>query len=425
MPVQKKNDDTNDDVDDWCEIEERSAGVMDTLLQEPDVTEHGDNILSIAPGEGNRPLGIFMDKDSEFSSFPTIYCGERRADNDKDRKVPVSYSTVCKWELRNQDRRVAQFVTNIFYKLKKLQIKQIQNSASISLRKCKTKGKKYTTGDLKSDNYVDKLIHLDEGFRVLRNLRGSPPYFERCKKDLFAMIRQLGNPTWFCSFSAAETKWIHLLKILGRIVEKRGYNDDEIKEMTWQQKSDLIQKDPVTCARNFEHMVQLFINDILKSDAMPIGEIVDFFYRVEFQQRGSPHIHALFWVKDAPHYEKSSNDDIVKFVDKYIICENDKSNEMEDLVSLQMHKHAKTCKQKGHKVCRFNFPLPPMPRTMILQPLDENTLDEKKMEVIKEHSNKIKEALDNMKYGEDITFESFLNKLELTEQEYIWLLDAL
>ena len=34
-----------------------------------------------------------------------------------------------------------------------------------------------------------------------------------------------------------------------------------------------------------------------KSNRMPIGEIVDFFYRViEFHQRGSPHIHALFWV---------------------------------------------------------------------------------------------------------------------------------
>ena len=207
-------------------------------------------------------------------------------------------------ELRSQDRRVAQSVPNIFYKSKKLQIKQIQNSASISLRKCKTKGKKYTAGDLiKSDDYVNKLIQLDEGFRVLRNLRGSPPYFEKCKKDLFAMIRQLDNPTWFCSFSAAETRWLHLLKRLGRLVEKKDYTDDEIKNMTWQQKSDLIQKDPVTCARNFEHMymVQLFIKDVLKSNLMPIGKIVDFFYRVEFQQRGSRHIQALFWVKDAPH----------------------------------------------------------------------------------------------------------------------------
>ena len=56
--------------------------------------------------------------------------------------------------------------------------------------------------------------------------------------------------------------------------------------MTWQQKSDLIQKDPVTCARNFEHMVQLFIKDVLKSGlvismdapylgASPDGKVID------------------------------------------------------------------------------------------------------------------------------------------------------
>ena len=54
--------------------------------------------------------------------------------------------------------------------------------------------------------------------------------------------------------------------------------------MTCQQKSDLIEKDPVNCARNFEHMVELFLKDVLKSDEMPIGEIVDFFYRVKFKQ---------------------------------------------------------------------------------------------------------------------------------------------
>jgi len=48
--------------------------------------------------------------------------------------------------------------------------------------------------------------------------------------------------------------------------------DCETENMTWQQKSDLIQKDPVTCGRDFEHMVKLFIKDVMKSDEMPIGE---------------------------------------------------------------------------------------------------------------------------------------------------------
>lgn len=115
-----------DDSDGWCEVHEHPSGSTDTLLQEP--------------GEGNKPLGIFMDKDSEYLSFPTIFCGKRRPENNQ-RKVLVSYGTVCKWELRCQDRRAAMSAPNIFFKLKKMQIKQIQDSACISLRNVKQRGK--------------------------------------------------------------------------------------------------------------------------------------------------------------------------------------------------------------------------------------------------------------------------------------------
>lgn len=40
--------------------------------------------------------------------------------------------------------------------------------------------------------------------------------------------------------------------------------------------------------------------------------IADYFYRVEFQQRGiiGLHIPGLFWVEDAPQYGKSSEEEI-------------------------------------------------------------------------------------------------------------------
>ena len=152
--------------------------------------------------------------------------------------------------------------------------------------------------------------------------------------------------------------------------------------MTCEQKSELIQKDPVTYAWNFDNMVQLFIRDVLKSNVAPIGEIADCFYRVEFQQRGSPHIHGLFWIKDAPQYEKASNEEVVAFVVKFITCHKPNSKgKMENIFYLQMHRHAKTCKRSGNNihVCRFNFPLSPMPRTItcILKPLPESSHDEK------------------------------------------------
>ena len=42
-------------------VEETTPGVTDTLLQEPDMTENVEKIITFAPGEGNKPLGIFMD----------------------------------------------------------------------------------------------------------------------------------------------------------------------------------------------------------------------------------------------------------------------------------------------------------------------------------------------------------------------------
>ena len=56
-----KNDNDDDDDDGWTEVEDPPSGVTDTLLQEPDMTENVEKIMSFAPGEGNRPLGIFMD----------------------------------------------------------------------------------------------------------------------------------------------------------------------------------------------------------------------------------------------------------------------------------------------------------------------------------------------------------------------------
>lgn len=61
---------------------------------------------------------------------------------------------------------------------------------------------------------------------------------------------------------------------------------------------------------------------------------------------------------------------------------------MEELINLQMHRHAKTCKKTGHKVCRFNFPVPPMSKAMILTPFGSSCFDEQNKEKIKENAEK-------------------------------------
>ena len=190
--------------------------------------------------------------------------------------------------------------------------------------------------------------------------------------------------------------------------------------MSWQTKSELIKSDPVTCARHFDHSFQRFMHDFLMSSHHPVGQINDYFFRVEFQQRGSPHIHMLVWIKDAPQYGENSDDEITDFTDKFITCSNvtDDDN-FANLINYQMHRHAKTCKTKGKCICRFGFPVPPMPRTMILQPLQMDT-GETTEETLKEHYKHIKSALVDLQLGEgQMSFDEFLQKLSLDEETYI------
>lgn len=158
------------------------------------------------------------------------------------------------------------------------------------------------------------------------------------------MINQLGLPTWFCSFSAAETKWAPLLKTLGELIENVSYTADEILNMIWKHKSKLIKADPVTCARYFDYRFSKFFSDVLCNEIHPVGQIQDFFYRIEFHQRGSPHVHILLWIKDAPNMVTHEKKEIGDFINKYVTCNKDGADS-----SLVTHRHAKTCMKKTNQ----------------------------------------------------------------------------
>ena len=402
--------------DNWIEeenISDRPTGNFDTFLQAADFREF-NQILCVAPCENNSPISLFQDYHSEALSFPSIYCGKVRPSNN-ERNVSLHYSDICKWELRNVDRRVALCVPNIFYKLKRLQIKQIKDKVSLAIRKCKTNLSKFTVGDILTPGFVEKLTLQDDGFRVLRTIRGSPPYWEQAKRDVFALVRQLGIPTWFCSFSAAETKWEPLLHSLGKLVNGKEFTRTEILNLNWQEKNLLIKSDPVTCARYFDFRFQCFIKYVLKNNLCPVGDIADFFYRVEFQQRGSPHVHMLIWIKNAPVYGSTSDADVIAFIDKYVSCYKDDS--VSALINYQTHRHAKTCRKKGKENCRFNFPIPPMPETVILQPLAEHEQSPKLKEQYKMILKELNDFQQNKVSFSDFT--DFLEKLHLTKEEYI------
>ena len=68
----------------------------------------------------------------------------------------------------------------------------------------------------------------------------------------------------------------------------------------------------------FQSRVESFFSEYILSSDIPLGEICDYVIKIEFQERGAPHAHCLFWAKDAPQIDVDSDEDVCSFVDEYI-----------------------------------------------------------------------------------------------------------
>ena len=124
----------------------------------------------------------------------------------------------------------------------------------------------------------------------------------------------------------------------------------------------LVRENPVLAAFYFERKWKALLKHVLLGKTSALGKIIDYFARVEFQNRGSPHMHMFLWVIDGPDITSADHDTIVSFIDKHISCSLPAEmgeRAMLDLVAkVQSHKHTFTCQKrtKGKLICRFGYP---------------------------------------------------------------------
>lgn len=150
--------------------------------------------------------------------------------------------------------------------------------------------------------------------------------------------------------------------------------------------------------------------------------LMDFFNRMEFQMRGSPHLHGIYWIKNAPKYKEGDEESkrlCIEFIDQLITCERSEDEEIRKYIGYQLHKHSSTChKGVGKKKCRFGFPKPPLQHTAIVVPLDQK-VSKKIRDRAKANFQRIQDYLkDKRDTAANPNFPEFLAELELTENEY-------
>ena len=76
--------------------------------------------------------------------------------------------------------------------------------------------RQFTAAQARDQTVLSQYVRKDRAYSFMKNIRGSPPYYQGTFYDLLAMICQLGTPTWFFTLSAAVLKWPDMIQTIAK-----------------------------------------------------------------------------------------------------------------------------------------------------------------------------------------------------------------
>lgn len=386
---------------------------LDDLYAQPSATR---TVIRVAPGESQTPVGMLQDVHGEEKCFPSLFSGCARPPSS------LSYSELTRFELTNVDRRFALHTSSMFYKLRKLQVIQLNRLGKMRIRKSKREGRQpLTAAEVRDTSTRDNLLSKNIGYRDLKTLRCSPDYDREGKREAFGMIRQVGPFQLFCTFSMAETKWGSLLRTLYSLSCGEDISEVAALALPWERKVTLVRNDPVTTARCYCNRRDLIFSTLCQCSDF-IGPVTDFFWRDEFQKRGTAHTHAAFYVAGAPRFGISSDAEICSFIDERITCSVECAPPSD--IQGQQHNHSKRYCLKdpdpaGERVCRFDYPRVPSFSTVLLRPLPEDipVPESRSLTRLYKQAKALIKNLSESDLEEMSTFE-FICRLHVTRDRY-------
>lgn len=140
------------------------------------------------------------------------------------------------------------------------------------------------------------------------SLRGTRSYWrQRCHERL-EMVQQIDIATIFFTFSATDYLWPELFELLSPETDPHALNPEMRRK--------LMHENLTLSAWFFQHRVSVFLQKVL----MPFFNVKDLWSRFKLQWRGSPHVHVLLWIVDAPVREsidEMDDEQIQRIVEYY------------------------------------------------------------------------------------------------------------
>ncbi|KAL3091075.1 hypothetical protein niasHS_005038 [Heterodera schachtii] len=187
---------------------------------------------------------------------------------------------------------------------------------------------------------------LGSVFMMPHTFAGSRQYYQQKYADLMTVVRHLGNPTWFVTFTG-NPSW------------------PELKEAL-QGRQQYTHRADIVC-RIFMDKASEFVRDLIEKNVL--GKVAGWCYSVEHQKRGMPHIHILLILEEQGRLTTP------EMVDQFVCARIPPLPPMEDLspeanqqrrlwhyvTTMMLHDCNAACIElngQGRPSCRKHFPKP-------------------------------------------------------------------
>lgn len=245
-----------------------------------------------APSVRSTPIDEAAGKDRIFAmAFPTLY-PTGRADFNAPRIRKVDLQDYARHMMCFADGRFGQHPRWRFLVFNMLMRRRAGNSARFYVSK--TSGLKDCTREELADALVADDTLLPQIVRQGASLAGTRPYWKTRAGGLLAQARFLSpnmSPV-FLTFSAADMQWRDLHRHFRGFSDVSPADDYTQRRFVWTK----VQSDPHIVAHYLVIRFRAFLDRVLR----PFLGFADYWYRFEWQARGSGHLHCLLWIPGAP-----------------------------------------------------------------------------------------------------------------------------
>ena len=235
------------------------------------------------PQVGNSPINEFQTEGYITQAFPTLF-PTGAAEYLAPRIHPITVGNYFKHLLMYKDGRFAKhprfryFALNTEMRWRALQagriyVRQHPQDSQLTIQELRQ-----MVGN-EGASLSSRVLHFGT------SLRGTSQYWLKQRSRLTAMVDTLGLPSVYFTHSAADLQWPELAQLI--------CPDDPGSRVS---RNTALNENPAIADWFFYNRIHLYMKhfyiDGLKAK--------DYWLRFEWQHRGSPHVHGLAWLADAP-----------------------------------------------------------------------------------------------------------------------------